>query len=277
MNKLMIGVLLLVVSSSAAMAATIPFDINIAGAGIKLERSFQLSDVGEGKTAINVHMKADDGRTYQLDISYNALPSNRSYPAHLDLSLRDSDGNKLAYLFFANNGVSFLKRLGVLGFVIDVHGSPVDIRLIFDGARYKRDQQQGGGLRVTSLGDERFIQDTLVEKFHFQMIRPVIVPEVLPGMRSQTYRLDDHPYAVNFTIQDQAAGGVRFKHQLYHLDVEKGHVLTTVYFDAMDLKTLREAMFAAKYFDPKNGVFKLVFYPALGQTEVMVGKLETGQ
>jgi len=30
------------------------------------------------------------------------------------------------------------------------------------------------------------------------------------------------------------------------------------------MATLREAMFAGKYFHPKDGVFKLVFYPAMG-------------
>jgi len=37
MNKLMIGMLLLLVGSSTAMAETIPFDVSITGAGINLE------------------------------------------------------------------------------------------------------------------------------------------------------------------------------------------------------------------------------------------------
>jgi hypothetical protein len=268
MHKLWFGMLMMLCFSASAMAATIPLDVRVRGDMIAVDRSFQLTDVEQGKdaqTAITIPFKSEDGTSYQLDISYKALPSNRSFPSHLDLTLRDGSGNKLGYLFFANNGVAFLKRLGVLGLIVDVGGKSIDIRLSFDGAQHRNNQEQVS-LRVSSLGNERFIQDTLVAKFHFQMIRPVILPEELPGLRSQTYVLDHHPYAVNFTLEDQAAGGVRFKHQLYRLDANKGHVLTTVYFDAVDLSTLRQAMYAAKYFDPKDGVFKLVFYPAMGQT-----------
>ncbi len=40
-----------------------------------------------------------------------------------------------------------------------------------------------------------------------------------------------------------------------------------LYYNADSLANLREGMFAGKYFDPKNGTFKLVYYPAMGQTE----------
>jgi len=59
--------------------------------------------------------------------------------------------------------------------------------------------------------------------------------------------------------------GLLFQHQLFHTQ-DSNHVLTTVYFDTDSLSTLRGTMYAAKYFDKNNGVFKLVFYPAMGQT-----------
>jgi hypothetical protein len=40
-----------------------------------------------------------------------------------------------------------------------------------------------------------------------------------------------------------------------------------VYFNASSLGVLRGAIYASKYFHPKDGTFKLVFYPAMGQTE----------
>ncbi len=43
------------------------------------------------------------------------------------------------------------------------------------------------------------------------------------------------------------------------------------------MPTLREAMFAGKYFHPKDGVFKLVFYPAMRQTTPTTIKPEIGK
>ncbi|MDQ6983635.1 MAG: hypothetical protein Q9M44_02860, partial [Ghiorsea sp.] len=56
-------------------------------------------------------------------------------------------------------------------------------------------------------------------------------------------------------------------HQLFAVSGKQQHLLETIYFDADSLSTLREAMYAGKYFHPKDGTFKLVFYPAMGQTE----------
>ena len=42
--------------------------------------------------------------------------------------------------------------------------------------------------------------------------------------------------------------------------------LERIYFNADSLETLREGMFAGKYFDKEAGTFKLVFYPTMGQT-----------
>ena len=101
------------------------------------------------------------------------------------------------------------------------------------------------------------------------MIRPVILPLINPELRSQTYPLDSHPYAVNYTLKTLSKGIVQFQHNLYQLDEKTGneHLLERIYFNASNIETLREAMFAGKYFHPQDGAFKLVFYPALGQTE----------
>ena len=111
------------------------------------------------------------------------------------------------------------------------------------------------------------MQDTLVSKFNFQMIRPVVLPNTMPGVRSQTYSLDSHPYAVNYTIKNIDNGLVQFQHNLYQLKNDREeHLLERIYFNADSLDTLREAMYAGKYFSENDGAFKLVFYPAMGQT-----------
>jgi|GEM_PF-1414771 len=246
--------------SANAIAATIPFDLSIKGGDITVQKSLHLSDVGEGKTSIQFDFKDKQGKTYNFDLKYKKLPANRSYPANLDITLKDAKGNKLGYLFFANNGVDHLKDIGIFGLVVDIDGKPVDLKFTFDA-------DKKGSFSVAKLNNERFVQDTLVPKFNFQMIRPVIIPEVSPGHRSITYTLDDHPYSVNYTIKDQADGIVRFQHNLYTMHKGKQHLLEQVYFEADNLDTLRGAMYASKYFDENDGVFKLVFYPAMGQTQ----------
>jgi hypothetical protein len=67
------------------------------------------------------------------------------------------------------------------------------------------------------------------------MIRPVIIPEVNPGMRSQTYSLDSHPYAINYTIKDIENGFVEFQYNLYQLKDDKAHLLERIYFNAGSL------------------------------------------
>lgn len=245
--------------SSTALAETIPFDLSIQGGGISVSRTLELSDVGEGKTEINFDLNAEDGEKYNFDLRYKKLPSNRSYPSNLDITFKDAEGGKLGYLFFANNGVAYLKKMGVLGLVVDVEGEPVDIKFTFD-------RVEKGSLTIKELGEERFVQDTLAPKLNFQMIRPVILPQTKPGVRSQTYSLDKHPYAVNYSILDLDNGVVQFQHNLYQLNNDETHLLERVYFNAASIEILREAMFAGKYFSEHDGAFKLVFYPAMGQT-----------
>ncbi|MDQ6952427.1 MAG: hypothetical protein Q9M15_02755 [Mariprofundaceae bacterium] len=246
--------------SNIAMAKTLPFQLSIQGADVSIQQTFTLRDVNEGNHVIHLNFQDHHHHDYTLDVSYQALPSNRSYPMHLDVTLKNKQGKKLAYLFFANNGLAALKRIGTLGVAVNINGKLMDIRLRFD-------EKKQGTLALSDVNHERFIQDTLVPAFHFQMIRPVIVPWVAKGLRSQTYSLDAHPYAVNYSIQDLGHGVLEFQHHLYRSEDGKKTLLERVYFYADSLSILREAMYAAKYFDRKNGTFKLVFYPALGQTE----------
>ncbi len=239
---------------------TLPFDISIKGNGIDVLKQFELSDVGGNKTKIDFGFTNTSGKKFSFDLKYKELPDNRSYPANLDITLRDSEGNKLGYLFFAINKVAFLKQMGVFGLIVNIDGSPVDIKFTFDG-------NKKGNLNISSLREERFIQDTLAPKFNFQMIRPIVVPQTGNGVLSKTYSLDSHPYAVNYTIKNMDNGLVQFQHNLYQLKKGKEHLLERVYFNADSIETMREAMYAGKYFSKDDGVFKLVFYPAMGQTE----------
>ncbi len=259
MKLISLGVVLLSLSTFS-LADTLPFNLSIKGNKIDVNKSLELSDFGEGITQINFDFKSKDGKKYSFDLKYKKLASNRSYPVNLDVTLKDEQGNKLGYLFLANNGVQALKRLGVFGLIVDVNGKPVDVKFTFD-------DRKKGELRVADLGNERFVQDTLVPKFNFQMIRPVIIPAVESGKRSITYKLDSHPYAINYTLLDIENGNVEFQHNLYSKQGEKTKLLERIYFKANSLDTLREAMYAGKYFDKENGTFKLVFYPAMGQTQ----------
>ncbi len=256
--------------SSNAYAETLPFDLSIKSALLNLHRSLALSDIGEGKTAIHFDFKDQAGKAYTFDLNYKALPANRSFPSNLDITLKDAQGEKLGYLFFALNQVSFLKRMGIFGLKVKVGDDLLDVRFNFD-------PKASGNLYVSELGQERFVQDTLAQAFYFQMIRPVVLPQVKPGLRSITYRLDKKPYGVNFSLKDQADGIVQFQYNLYDERKKQTHLLERIYFQAGSLATLREAMFAGKYFHPKDGVFKLVFYPAMGQTAPTSMKLITGE
>lgn len=100
------------------------------------------------------------------------------------------------------------------------------------------------------------------------MIRPVIVPMAGENKRSVTYALDHPPYSVNYTMKDMGGmGRVQFQHNLYATADGEEHLLERIYFTADSLETLRESMYAGKYFEKNDGTFKLVFYPAMGQTE----------
>lgn len=246
--------------SMVTMAETLPFDLSLTGRQFDVHKALALSDLGEGRTEIGFDFKDKAGRAYSFDLRYKPLPGNRSFPGNLDISVKDAQGNKRGYLFFAINEVAFLKRMGTFGLVVDVDGAPLDIRFVFD-------PDKRGELRVATLGDERFVQDVLVPKFDFQMIRPVVLASPRAGLRTQRFALDTHPYAVSYTLQDRERGVVEFRYELSRVNVGDAQLLARIYFQADSLATLREAMFAGKYFDPADGPFKLVFYPAMGQTE----------
>ncbi|MEE9319672.1 MAG: hypothetical protein V3U76_04430 [Granulosicoccus sp.] len=252
-------ILLATCISGTAVADVTPLELKITGTNFDIEKSLELSDIGEGKTDIQFDFKDSNGQAYSFDLRYVALPDNRSYPGNLDITVKEAEGEKLGYLFWANNGVAALKKTGVIGFVTDVKGEAMDVRLTFD-------KMKQGDLRVASLGDERLVQDTLISKLGFQMIRPVLLPLAEDGVRSQTYKLDDHPYAVNYTLRDIDAGNVEFQFNLSRTDGEEAHLLQRIYYHADSLETLREGMFAGKFFDSEVGTVKLVYYPTLGQT-----------
>lgn len=124
-----------------------------------------------------------------------------------------------------------------------------------------------GDLSLDSLTNERFIQDTLLPSKNFQMIRPVVLDKVDGKKLTKTFALDSHPFAVNYTLKQLAKKNVMFEHNLYSTQKSKPELLERIYYRANNIQTLREGMFAGKYFHPSYGAFKLVFYPALGQTE----------
>ena len=258
--KWVLPLLVSVLWSQLASAATYPFALHIQGSAFNTQERLAISDIGEGKTHLKVNFKSKGGKAYVLDMQYKKLAANRSYPANLDITVKDAQGHKFGYLFFALNRLAFLKQVGVFGFKVDIDGEPVDVQFVWSG-------HKKGHLQTKDLTQERFFQDTLVPKWGFQMIRPVVLKAKNSNTLSVTYNLDEHPYAVNYTIVNRANGGIRFKHQLYRLLQGQQHLVSSIYFNADDLKTLREVMYAGKHFDANDGVFKLVFYPALGQTE----------
>ncbi len=250
--------------SCTAQAKDLPFKLTITGPTVDHTSKLSLGDVGKGKNKNHVSFKDKAGKAYTLDMNYKALPSNRSYPTNLDITLKDGKGNKLGYLFFAINNVAFLKKMGVFGLVVDVEGKPFDIQFTFD-------ENKKGNFSIIGLENERLISDTLIPKKGFQMIRPMMLKKRTSGELnhselSQSYALDAHPYEINYTLRNIPNGLVEFQYNLNKKDGDKTHLLEQVYYHADSLETLREGMFAGKYFDKDYGTFKLVYYPAMGQT-----------
>ncbi|MEE9347717.1 MAG: hypothetical protein V3U82_05950 [Robiginitomaculum sp.] len=231
-----------------------PFTLTIKGDSIDFSKELTLGELGYGKT----HITVSEGN-YEFDLNYKALPSNRSYPANLDINLK-MDGKKRGYLFFAINDLRALKRMGVLGFETEIDGALVDVRLDFHSELPKV-------LRIDTLGDERLISDTLIGSKGFQMIRPMLLPLRSEGIRYQSYALDSHPFVMGYALRDLGGGGVAFEYDLTRPQ-ESGEprLAARFYYHAPNLSALREGMFAGKYFDADYGAIKLVYYPALGQT-----------
>lgn len=263
--KHFIPLLALIASTGNAISATVPLNLNVSGGSFDVQRTFEISDLGEGKTESTFQFTDKAGKPYVFDVKYKPLPSNRSFPGNLDITVKDGQGNKLGYLFFAINGVDFLRQMGTFGLVVEIGGEPIDFH--FTTPATQTAKKVKGEIEVAMLSDERLVMDILVPKFDFQMIRPVLVPPAGSGRRSQTYSLDSTPYEANYTILDLGEGSVEFQSNLLRKDDKGSHLMERIYFHANKLSVLREAMYAGKYFDAKDGVFKQVFYPAMGQTE----------
>lgn len=259
-KQTMAAIVLSGLSLTTAFAANLPFSVAIQGERFDVKKDLVISEATGEKTNIAFSFKDKRGKTYQFDLKYKKLPSNRSYPSNLDVTLKDGDGNKLGYIFWANNGTEALKRLGTIGMVLDVDGVPLDLRFTFD-------PKDKGSFSVADLDSERYVSDTLISKKGFQMIRPMLLPLVEKGLRRQAYDLDAHPFKIDYTLKDIDNGLVQFQYNLYKKgDAGKDQLLERIYFNADSLETLREGMFAGKYFDKEYGAFKLVFYPTMGQT-----------
>ena len=257
-NKLGTSILF-VMASSASMAKDLPFTLSMTGEEFNIKRELVISEATGDKNKINFDFKNKEGKNFNFDLKYKVLPSNRSYPSNLDITLKDASGNKLGYIFWANNGTESLKKIGTIGMIIDVNGKPLDVKFTFD----KNDK---GTLSVDDLKGERYVSDTLIPKKGFQMIRPMLVPIVADGVRRQSYDLDTHPFKIDYTLKNIENGLVQFQYNLYKKEGKKSHLLERIYFNAGDIETLRDGMFAGKYFDKEYGTFKLVFYPTMGQT-----------
>lgn len=252
-------ILLLVISSSSVLAKDLPFNLSITGNDFDINKDLIISEANGDKTKINFDFKNKSGASFNFDLKYKVLPANRSYPSNLDITIKDGSGNKLGYIFWANNGTEALKNLGTIGMIIDVNGKPMDVKFIFD----KNDK---GNLTVADLKGERYVSDTLIPKKGFQMIRPMLVPIISDGVRQQAYDLDAHPFKIDYTVKNIKNGLVQVQYNLYKKDGEKSHLLERIYYNADSLETLRDGMFAGKYFDKEYGTFKLVYYPTMGQT-----------
>jgi len=239
------------------------FDIQISGKNIDKEsNSFELFSLTTQKnTPITHRFKSRQGKQYELMFKYKPLPDNRSYPGNLDITLSDSKGQKIGYLFFATNGIRALKSIGVFGLRVGDGNNLIDVRFIFDR------QQRSGSLQLTDLSDERFVQDTLIPSEGFQMIRPVILDKDRDSRMYKAYALDSHPFEVSYSAVQMSPGIVEFRHNLNTTSDQAKPRLLQTYYRASSQENLRSAMFASKYFDSKYGAIKLVFYPALGQTE----------
>jgi len=237
-----------------------PFSIQVTGDNFSAPcTQYELFDFKTKITSITHAFKDSRGKKYKVTFDSNPLPSNRSYPSNLDITLLDSEDNKLGYLFFANNGIESLNDIGVFGFRVNDGGEMLDIRLIFD-------EKKSGALQLADLTDERFVQDTLMPSKNFQMIRPVLLKPVGKQL-SKGFSLDSHPFLVNFTAHQVNDGVVEFQHNLYANSENNDELLISTYYHADSMETLRLGMFASKFFDSEYGAIKLVYYPTQGQTE----------
>ncbi|MDP0588977.1 MAG: hypothetical protein QS748_07210 [Candidatus Endonucleobacter bathymodioli] len=252
MKNILRGILLFALNTYV-FADTVSFELNISGEGIAISKSLQLSDVGEGKTEINFSFEASTGQEYTFVLRYGLTSPNPSLRTILYVTLSNRYNKRLGGLFFTNNGVQHLKRIGVLGFVVDDLGEPVDIKLSFQ-------KNNKGNLDISSLGYERFLQDVKVSKWNLRMRHPLILPVIEDGVRSQTNLLVGHPYSINYALTNIGEGLVQFQHNLYKLTDGNEHLLDRIYFQADSLETLRGIMYGTKSIHENDVEFEVTFH-----------------
>ncbi len=236
----------------------LPFTLMIKGNGLDTTESVILGELGQGNTHYALAMKPADKGEYNFELNYKPLPSNRSYPANLDINFSQG-GNKKGYLFWALNDLRALKRFGVIGFMVEVDGEMVDVKMDFGS-------NVAPTLKAASLGAEALMSDTLIPKKGFQMIRPMLLPVTAPDARGQSFALDSHPFEMNYSLIDLPEGGVQFQYNLSRKTEGGPKLAARFYYNAATLEILREGMFAGKFFDAEYGTIKLVYYPTQGQT-----------
>ena len=239
--------------------ANININLSIKGENFNVNKSFILGEPQSANSYINYNFQDLKNNQYGFNLKYKKLPGNRSYPSNLDITVRRG-AEKIGYLFFAINSLSFLKKIGSFGMILNIDDELVNINL-------KTKTITTGSIDFNSLDNERFFQDTLLPKKNFQMIRPVILPETQSGMREKEFSLDHYPYSVEYKMIDQGKGIVLFQHNFFKISATQKNLIMQVYFQANSLGELREVMYAGKAFNFKDGPAKLVFYPALGQLD----------
>lgn len=257
--------LAMLMASALCQAASLPFELGITGDEFEFHQRCEISDIDEGKTTQTVAFKSKSGVGYTIDWNYKKLPVNRSYPTNIDLNIKDAAGKKIGYLFWALNDISFLKKMGELGIVVNIEGKPVDFKLVFE-------HKSSGSLSEATFASEPLIQDTIVTSKNFQMIRPVLMTTFVAGESRKEFTLDAMPYKTNFTAKLAPNGVAKFEQNLISTSDGADRLLDRVYFSADSVETLRGAMYATNYFDRADGTIRMVFYPANGQREQRIDK-----
>lgn len=205
------------------------------------------------------NINSDSNNRYSVKIKYKDLPSNRSFPSNLDITISNNN-KKVSYLFFALNSLEFLSKMENWGIETRINGELTKFN--FSG-----NKKNTRNLYIDQLLNERIIQDTLASQKNFQMIRPVIMDKLSSRGLSKIFSLDKHPFYVEYKAIQITQGVVEIQFNFYEKINNKLTLLNRVYYQAGSLKVFREAMYAAKYFNSNIGPVKLVFYPAFGQTQ----------
>ena len=240
------------------------FQLTIKGMNFDVKRNLLLGNPSSKNSTLNFNFFDKRKEQYNLALKYKELPSSRSFPSNIDLTVSKGEA-KLGYLFFAVNNLEFLRKIGNFGININIDNDLVNFNFQSDFARDRK-----GNIDFNlDLDRERFFQDTLLPKKNFQMIRPVILPLVKKGVRSKEFNLDNHPYSIEYKLLDTGDGTVVFQHNFYEYSKDRSskNLLFRVYFQSHSMEELREAMYAGKAFNFRDAPAKLVFYPSQGQTE----------